>query len=366
MPNTPSKNGPSHHLDHVVCGTKRIGKKDLVVFGEELFDKRKEGITFETLTRRYQIGKSRAQRILKRGVQGHLFFTPTRTNPQKYYPESRRYAMVEYLNNKGMVLKETTGTTHTTHTSPTSNIRGTNCNTNTNYPLSSCLEYQKANHLLDIMISLSFSPMLVHKLVVEMFLDEDSYDLIGVKPWKGNLGILQKERIDNTEVKCVFYKNGKLVLHVVCSNRPFKLETEEDVAILCSYFGQVRDRIEYQISDPLGRIVPPISKWILKQCEFNKDVTITDEAQITFPDMQLSTTFQTFRLYVKDLEGKAHARCESLVKVNQPLVQFLESNINPVAEILSRIDRLSEDIKEIAKAQNSHLAIYHNIDSSKI
>jgi hypothetical protein len=124
-------------LDHVVCGTKRIGKKDVVVFGEELFDKRKEGITFETLERKYQIGKSRAQRILKVGVQKHLFFTPRRTNPQRYYPESRHYPVVEYLNNKGRVLNETTGTrqtTYPTYTSHTSNITGTNCNTNTNYP----------------------------------------------------------------------------------------------------------------------------------------------------------------------------------------------------------------------------------------
>jgi hypothetical protein len=208
--------------------------------------------------------------------------------------------------------------------------------------------------------------MLVHKIIVEMFLDEDSYDLIGVQPWKGNLGELQTERVDNTEAKCVFYKNGKLVLHVICSNRPFKIETEEDVTMLCSYFGQVRDRIESQIRDPHGRIVPPITKWILKQCEFNKDVPITDRAQITLPDIQLSTAFQTFRVYVKNLGGKAHARCESLVKVDRPLVKYLESNINPVAEILSRIDSLSTDIKEIVKAQNSHLANYHNKDSSKI
>ena len=57
---------------------KHIRKKDLVVMGEELFDKRKEGITLETFTRRDQIGKSRAQRILKGGVQKHLFFTPRR------------------------------------------------------------------------------------------------------------------------------------------------------------------------------------------------------------------------------------------------------------------------------------------------
>ncbi len=64
--------------------------------------------------------------------------------------------------------------------------------------------------------------------------------------------------------------------------------------------------------------------------------------------------------------SKALTRCESLVKVNQPLAQFLESNINPVAEILTRFDRLSEDVKDISKALNSHLANYHNTDSSKI
>jgi hypothetical protein len=134
-------------LGHIVGGRKNIRIKDVAVFGEELFDKRKEAMTFETLTRRYQIGKSRAQRILKRGVQGHLFFTPRRTNPQKYYPESRHYAVVEYLNNREKVLKDTTGTRQTIDTTltTTNHTTGTNCNTNTNYPLSNCLESQ-SNH----------------------------------------------------------------------------------------------------------------------------------------------------------------------------------------------------------------------------
>lgn len=57
---------------------------------------------------------------------------------------------------------------------------------------------------------------------------------------------------------------------------------------------------------------------------------------------------------------------KQLIKVDQPLVKFMESNTSPVAEILSSIDRLSADVKEIAKAQNSHLASYHTIDSSNI
>ena len=93
---------------------------------------------------------------------------------------------------------------------------------------------------------------------------------------------------------------------------------------------------------------------------------ITDKAQLTLPDIQLSTAFQTFRLYVKDLQGNAHARCESLVKVDQPLVKFMKSNINPVAEILSAIDRLGANVKEVSKTLHEHLANYHSLDSSKI
>jgi hypothetical protein len=84
------------------------------------------------------------------------------------------------------------------------------------------------------------------------------------------------------------------------------------------------------------------------------------------PDIQLSTAFQTFRVYVKNLGGKAYARCESLVKVDQSLVMFMESNINPVSEILSAIDRLGANVKEVSKTLHEHLANYHSIDSSKI
>ena len=61
-----------------------------------MFDKRKEGITFRNLADKCGIGKTRAQKILKVGVQKHLFFTPRRTNPQRYYPESRHYAVVDF------------------------------------------------------------------------------------------------------------------------------------------------------------------------------------------------------------------------------------------------------------------------------
>ncbi len=61
----------------------------------------------------------------------------------------------------------------------------------------------------------------------------------------------------------------------------------------------------------------------MEQYDFNKDVPITDKAQMTLPDIQLSTAFETFRLYVKNLEGEANYRCEASLQVNKALPQYL-------------------------------------------
>jgi hypothetical protein len=60
-----------------------------------------------------------------------------------------------------------------------------------------------------------------------------------------------------------------------------------------------------------------------------------------FNHQQRSKLFE----YMKKFEGKAHARFETLVKIDQSLVMFMESNI-VWSQILSSIDRLSVDVKE--------------------
>ena len=100
------------------------------------------------------------------------------------------------------------------------------------------------------------------------------------------------EIIDQTHVKFVYYKNGKVSIYVESSNKPFRIENEDDLAVLYSLLGQVRDRLEYHVSDPRGRLTPIITTWILKQCDFDKDVPITDKAQIILPDIQLVISFR--------------------------------------------------------------------------
>ena len=88
----------------------------------------------------------------------------------------------------------------------------------------------------------------MHKIQLETTMDKDkeNYNLIESEPWKGNLGRKQIEHIDNKLVTYIYYKNGKVSIDIACSNCPFNIENEDDIAILFSFFGQIRDRFEYQ------------------------------------------------------------------------------------------------------------------------
>jgi hypothetical protein len=108
----------------------------------------------------------------------------------------------------------------------------------------------------------------------------------------------------------------------------------------------VRDRLENHISDPRGRLVPQIPTWILKQCDLNKGVPITDKAQITLPDIQISTAFRVFRLYVKNLDGQANYRCEESLQINQPL-RGLESILKPYASLEKKLDLLESKLDSL-------------------
>ena len=71
------------------------------------------------------------------------------------------------------------------------------------------------------------------------------------------------------------------------------------MSALFAFLGQVRDRFLYHVSDIRERHVLPLLNWILKQCDLNKDVEISDIAQLTFPDIQLKSADRVLRLMSK-------------------------------------------------------------------
>ncbi len=181
---------------------------------------------------------------------------------------------------------------------------------------------QKSQHFLDVLTSLPFVPLCIHKLQLQLSVNSESYEdfTLFFKENKQKSQI-HSERIGKAQgipnVKYVIYpKKGKIMVYVACSDKPFKLESDNDVNVLFAFFGQVRDRLLYLLSDVRERIVPDVMEWRLIQCDVNRDVEIDDKMQLTLPDMQLKYADRVFRLYVKSLHANAVCRGEESLKLN--------------------------------------------------
>ena len=115
---------------------------------------------------------------------------------------------------------------------------------------------------------------------------------------------------------------------------------------LFGFFGQVRDRLLYLLSDVREKIVPSIMDWFLIQCDVNRDVEIDDKMQLTLPDIQLKLADRVFRLYVKSLHDRACYRAEESVKLNLPVPEALENIRHPYKAIEKKIEELSKTINQ--------------------
>jgi len=298
---------------------KNIPMAVVIRFIEKRFDTYKFSTSYMDIVRHFDITKPHAQRILKIGLTRKLLIAPRSKKPQEYYPNSRHFDVTDYINKKNVPV-DTTGT------SPFKS------------PLSLAIEQQKASNFLQSLLFARYVSRQIHKLQLEFtidkkkLLDRDYYDTISSKMWKQNKGKFIEDFIDGRKVIFTYYKNCTVVIWVTCNENPFDIEKEDDISVLNSFLGQVRDRVEYQLSDPRGRLVPHITHWTLKQCDLNKDVPVTDEAQISLPDIQVKTALGVFRLYVKNLRGQAHYRIEDSRVVNDS-IRFLAGLINPDEEL---------------------------------
>ncbi len=102
----------------------------------------------------------------------------------------------------------------------------------------------------------------------------------------------------------------------------------EDEITLYSFLGQVRDRLLYFVTDPHERRVPPLTEWILTGWDINKDIPVTDNFQLSAPNIQLKEANRVFRLYIKSLGDKAVYRVEESVKTS--IVDALDTIIGTV------------------------------------
>jgi hypothetical protein len=86
-----------------------------------------------------------------------------------------------------------------------------------------------------------------------------------------------------TCVNYTYSPNGKVQISVACSRHPFRIETEEDIDNLFTFFGQIRDRMLKHLHDPRERKAPLTTKWHLVGCDINKDIMVDEKMQLTLP-----------------------------------------------------------------------------------
>jgi len=312
----------------------RISSKAIQDLAVEKFKKCKEGMTFRDLRDTFGITQRRAQRKLKNLCENYSFrsekkviFVPEQRKPQQYYPKCLKAEVNEYIAKKRNVLVQPTGVTPSKH------------------PLSNALEAQKAQNFLDILLRLPFAPRYIHKLLLMLSIEKEYYTTLEHDPKPKNKAKPYEERIGRTLTRYIYSPNGTVEIAVACSDNPFRLENDDDVAILFSFFGQVRDRMLYQLSDLRERIVPPIIDWHLKQCDMNKDIEISDKMQFTLPDIQLKYAGSVFRLYVKLLGEKAAFRCEESLKVDLNLMDGIHYTRDPDKVLEKKLDYLIDLVK---------------------
>jgi hypothetical protein len=196
----------------------------------------------------------------------------------------------------------------------------------------------------------------MHNIHLWTIIDKSHYEEVKVKPAFNKTKIV-RERIGLREVIYKLNKKGSIEIDISCSTKPFQIETDDDVNNFFIFLGKVQYTLAYILSDPRERIVPSADKWILKSCDFNKDVEIQDKEIGQFLDLniQVKHVGKAFRLYVKNLEDKFVLREERTMNVNQPITTFLNDSIlSPFHLINSKVTELINIVeKKLAEISNN-------------
>jgi hypothetical protein len=295
----------------------KVGVEEIAV---EKFTSSGFGITYTDIQKKYSISKKQAQRTLKYFRRKKVLFTARdwigqgidlleNKKPQQFFPACKKAEIIEKLKKRKSrydVLEF--------------------------WPLrnSDLLEKRKAQTFMDVLIQLPYSLIYVHKL--QLILKINKCQIKEIKS--------HEEIIGRRYVRYTLSANGTVQIAIRSNDVPFRVETELDISIIFSFFGQVRDRLLYLIGDVKELIIPPVTEWRLIQCDVNKDVEIDEKAQITLPDIQLKYADRVFREYVKVIQGKAYYRMEESLKLNELLPAALDKIRFPYVSLEKRIENL--------------------------
>jgi hypothetical protein len=181
---------------------------------------------------------------------------------------------------------------------------------------------------------------------------------LDLPPYRNNNGKYHEEIIGKTKVNYTLYSSGTVVIHTTCSNYPFKVETEEDRLRLIGYFGQIRAGLINLLKDRHERIVRDISEWEVTECDFNKDIKISDYFHMTALKVRIRHLDHLLGIYVKAMGQDTVLRLEETKRPKTRVADFIIDTFNPneriQAELLDQGRRINEIHDMIKKSFSLH------------
>jgi hypothetical protein len=306
------------------------------------------GITFEDIERELSLNKAKAQRTLKYFHDIQVLFTANdlmmkgitvlkNTSPQQYFPTCVRAEIVEGLSKRENVLVNPTGVNHSS--SPLSSLVPPLSNTNDQIILET-LE----GHILPL---LPTAPSYIHNIHLKLSIIPQCYVELGSPTIPGNKGKKTTEVLGRSKVDYTFYPNGTVNVEVMCSNRPFRLQTEEDRSHLLVFFGQIEQVLISILSASHGRIVPNVLEWEVTECDINKDVKVSDWFHYTGLRIQVKHMDRLFSLYIKKMGKDTVYRVEERKHPHKPALDFINDIFNPMEKVEKQIATLNTKISAV-------------------
>jgi hypothetical protein len=132
----------------------------------------------------------------------------------------------------------------------------------------------------------------------------------------------------------------------MCSNHPFRLQTEEDRSRLLGFFGQLQQVLMSILSDSHERIVPNVLEWRVTECDINKDVKVSDWFHWTGLKIQVKHMNHLFSLYIKSMGRDTVYRVEERKHPHQSALDFINDVFNPSEKVEKVISEFRDELKQ--------------------
>lgn len=321
---------------HIKPHRNHVGYDQIIQLATEKYKtKYGKGITYQDLL---DVGfvqhKKQAQDTLKYHLRKGDLFVLRHSRPQQYFPSNiKSEIMKNSLNKNTPICPSGVGFSNV----PISRD-----------PLANCLEPVILETLEGYILPLlPKAPLFIHNLHFKTKVNSECYSELNLQYYRQNNGKYHQEVVGKSLVTYVFYKSGTVEIMVLCSNNPYKLETEEDRSRILAFFGQIRSGLISVLYDKHERIVPDILQWGLTECDINKDIKVSDLFHFTAIKIQVRHLDHLFRIYIKAMGKDTICRVEENKHPKKRAVEFINNVFNFPEKLESYLKEYDKKLDEI-------------------